>query len=416
MQSTDCIPKYQARYARIASEESNRILNLENWEKGQALNEQLKEQSHEIARKLETVKLNDYQIERVEGRPYLEKKKFTRIRYVKSPTYFQAYDESDLTFCGLNTEQTLSLPEFRNISVIPYVARKNRRSMLLELEYYLQGVEKPRTWVHTTGKRCSIEEAEERFKKVHRKISKINYEKFMKRAGASFVFRSGELGEIVKTETGLNVHPHIHSVLVLRRRLPKREWSQLLQRIRSYFGAHSQDCGVIQDVRELVKYVCKPSDLEHLDGQDLHKLYQLTKSVRMVECLRNFRKLRRRIRETNHKVVRRQGTLKCVKKWNSKNTPESPQWLTQTEVVGPADPSVVSWCVPSAVFTPVTEPCFIVHGLGAGDPSKIFEMPEVLSMRKAIIVHTKALTVRRENAKSEKKINEISQSKPKVPL
>ena len=391
------------------------MLDLKKWEEGQSMHERLKEQSHEIARKLETVKLNDFQCEKIPG-TYRGGRKFTRIRYFKAPTYFKAYDQTDLIFCGLNTEQTFKIPSFRNISVLPYVARKNRQSMLKELEYFLNGVVAPRTWVHTTGPRCSIEEAEERFKKVHREISKINYEKWFKEAGAEFVFRSGELGEIVKTDDGLSVHPHIHTVLVLRRKLPKREWSNLLTRIRSYFGAYSHDCGVIRDVRELVKYVCKPSDLEALDGADLYKLHLLTKSVRMVECLRSFRKLRRSIRESDEKVCRRKGSLKRVPKWNTKNEPNLPQRPTSPDGNGSAEPSVVSWCVPSAVFTPVTEPCFIVHGLGAGDPSQIFQWPEVHSMRNAIRVHTKALTVQRKEERKEKTKYEYSQTEPKVPI
>ena len=67
----------------------------------------------------------------------------------------------------------------------------------------------------------------------------------------------------------------------------------------------------------------------------------------------------------------------------------------------PRSPKLVAWCVPARVFTPVTEPVFIVHGLKTNqvDPRLVFQWPEVRRTEDFIKVHTKMLTVQ-ERAKN----------------
>ena len=112
----------------------------------------------------------------------------------------------------------------------------------------------------------------------------------MKREGVRFVFRSTEFGEVVELPGGeLSLHPHCHAVLKMDRFVTKEEWSNLIARIRSYFGAHCQDNGRIKEPREFVKYCVKPSDLEALSGPALVDLYILCSSLRLAECLQDLR-------------------------------------------------------------------------------------------------------------------------------
>jgi hypothetical protein len=274
-------------------------------------------------------------------------------------------------------------------------------------------------WTITTGTRCSERDVVDRCRALHRKVSKINDVAFMKKAGARFVFRSTEFGEVVETGDGLSLHPHCHAVLLLSRFLPKSEWSHLIARIREHFGAHCQDNGRIKEPREFVKYCVKPSDLETLSGKSLVSLYHVTGSLRLVETLRDLRVLRKDIRETDHKLVRHRGILKRVPKWNKGATlDEIPRWLQPVKDDDDpiVTPFVVAWCAPAPVFAPVTEPLFLVHGLGGLDPSSCFTWADVQRMTDSINVHTKALTVRRKERKREERIYEISQSEPKVPI
>ena len=387
MQSTHTHPKYQAGYPKIASELSGQSIDLDKWNKNQAQRNLLLDQSHRIARKLED-----------EG--------------------VQAYDENqDLTLIGLHTRQAKKLEQFRNISFIPVVAQKQRATKIKALQYFLQSHPNARMWTLTTGTRCNEHDVVERSRALHRKVSKINDSAFMKKAGARFVFRSTEFGEVVETGGELSLHPHCHAVLLLSRFLPKAEWSQLIARIRGYFGAHCQDNGKIREPREFVKYCVKPSDLETLSGKSLVSLYHVTRSLRMVETLRDLRVLRKDIRESDHKLVRQRGVLKRVRNWNKGATlDEIPRWLQPVnEDDDPVvTPFVVAWCAPAPVFAPVTEPLFLVHGLGGLDPSACFTWDDVTAMAESINVHTKALTVlRKERRNGENEWNEY-ESKQKI--
>ena len=370
-------------YPRIASELSGKVGDLDKWEKGQAFNQKLLEQSHDIAEKLES-----------EG--------------------IKAYIEQDLTLIGLHSRQAKRLPNFRNINFIPYMARKNRNRHAKELSYYLQKNPNCRLWTITTGTRCNSAQLNARVRWLHRKISKLNYEPFMKRAGASFVFRATEFGEVAPSGDDLSYHPHSHALLKLDRYLAKDTWTKLLSQIQEYFGVHSQDNGRIRDPRELVKYCVKPSDLEHLTSKQLVTLYEASKGLRLCESLRAFRKLRGQIRCEGLKVIERKGFLKLVPSWNGGiHQSDLPAYATGRTVDDESSPSVLAWCVPSRVFTPCTEPVFLVHGLEHRDPNIVFNWPEVKQMEHSIKVHTKMLTVRNETNQNQKS-SVFHESKSKV--
>lgn len=395
MHSTRTHRKYQDPYARIASELSGQAVSLDKWNQNQAQRNHLLEQTHSIAQKLEG-----------EGIP--------------------CYDENqDLYLMGLHTRQYKKLPNFRNIAFLPVVAQKQRQSKLKSLQYLLQHHPNCRMWTITTGSRVNCSQAQGRVQDMHRKVSRINSEGFMKRAGVRFIFRSTEFGEVVEIPgQGLSLHPHCHAVLKMDRFVSREEWSKLIARIRGYFGAHCQDNGRIKEPREFVKYCVKPSDLEALSAPALVDLYNLCSSLRLVECLQDLRKLRRDIRECDHTLIRKKGILRRVPKWNTGaklKKDESRKVLEDVFRHWTADgdpvpsPSIVAWCAPASVFAPVTEPLFLVNGLDGRDPSLMFMTEEVKSMAVSIKVHTKALTVRRDEQKKGITSHIQNESKSKVP-
>ena len=361
--------KQEGLYPKLASELQGVCVDINKWEEGRSFSDQLLKQSHDIASKMESVG-------------------------------YTAYDyNQDLTIIGLHSQQATKLPPFRNITIIPWVARKKRNSSAKELEYFLQKNPNARTWVHTTGPRCNIFELPKRLKKLHAKFGRVNHQPFMQKHGARFVFRSTEFGEIAKTNEGLSFHPHAHSVLVLDKKLDNKAWCELVSSIRKFFVYHSKDCGVIKSVKELVKYCVKPSDLESLDGHDLVSLHQVTKGKRLVEFLSYLRSQRQNHKANDQKLVRRKGLLRRTDNW-SVGKKKKPKWqLPIYDDDSVVRPTIVAWCPPSAIFMPVTEPCFIVHGLGNQDHQTILNSFEVQNMRSAIKVHTKTLTHHTQNKK-----------------
>jgi hypothetical protein len=356
-------------YPKIASELSGQIGNFDNWQKGQAYHVKLLDQSYEIADKLESVGIS-------------------------------SYVDQDLTLFGLHSRSYKKLPNFRNINFIPYVARKNRNKQSKELELFLQRNPNARMFTLTSGTRTDLDGLAHRVKWLHRKISRSNCCRFMKEAGARFVFRATEFGELAENGSNdLSVHPHCHAVLVLEKKLTRTNWSKFLKRIHAHFGTYLQDNGKIKNARELVKYCVKPSDLDDLNARQLKKLYESSKGLRLCEALRDFRKLRGQIRTDKMKVIRRKDFLTLVPSWNGTSHDQDVLPESKTDEIVHDDPSVLAWCVPSRVFTPVTEPIFLVHGLGRRTDEqirKVFEWTEVVQMQSAIKVHTEVLTDRQD--------------------
>lgn len=379
MQNTsDTVKKQVGSYPRFAAENSGKVQDVEKWEKGQDASQRLLEQSIRIADKMEAVG-------------------------------FKAYDDTqDLTLFGLNSEGVKKLDTFRNISFIPSVARKKRRKAQLELEYFLQKNTRCRMWTMTTGRRCNFQELPQRIEWIHGKFGRVNSTRFMKKFGAKFVFRATEFGEIARTDDGLSFHPHVHALLYLDKKLSANEWSCLLLKIKDYFVYYSQDCGVIRDAKELVKYCVKPCDLEHLNGHELVALHKVCTKKRLVEFLGGLRQQRKYHKEQNYRLVRRHGKLGKTRNWVG-GAKKLPRWLHNNDD-SVARPTVVAWCAPSTAFTHITEPCFIVHGLGNADPSQVFKWFDVKQMRRSIIVHTKTLTHNTEKRENEK----IDESKKKI--
>ena len=94
------------------------------------------------------------------------------------------------------------IDQFRNIAFIPVVAQKQRATKIKALQYFLQSHPNARMWTITTGTRCNEHDVVDRSRALHRKVSKINDSAFMKNAGARFVFRSTEFGEVVELPGG----------------------------------------------------------------------------------------------------------------------------------------------------------------------------------------------------------------------
>ena len=411
-------PKYdyltfqEKQYLDVCKGEVGRCTDPDKWEDNAAKRKHLADQTKKIATKLE----EGYQIYGL-GWQHTEN--------------VPAYDNTDLTLFGLTSGQSKKLESYRNIIFLPSVAQKNRGDHTKQLQLFLKHNQNCRMWTFTAGPRCNLDKLHENVKWMHRRLSKLNDQPFMKKYGCKFVFRSTEFGELAENgNEDISLHPHMHSLMKLDHYLRPEDWSKLLARIQAFWGVYCKDCGKIMNSRELVKYCVKPSDLDGLNNVQLIKLYHATKGLRLWETLRDFRKMRRTIREDKQKVVMRKGVPRLVPNWNGgssakKSSDVLPRWMNQrtTEIVesekilgsGPRPtPRIVAWCSPAPVFTLVVEPLFMVHGLDGRDPGEMFSNETVCKMAKAISVHTKTLTVPK-TFKNNNEENNIYESKSKIP-
>ena len=405
----------EKQYLNACQGEVGRLTDPDKWEDTAEKRKHLEDQTRKIATKLD----KGYQVYGLG---------WQRTERV------EPYDYSDLTLMGLNSLQFKKLEAYRNIIFLPSVAQKNRRPRVKELEYFLKHNQNCRMWTFTAGTRVGLEQLPYQVKWMHRKLSKLNDQPFMKKLGVKFVFRSTEFGELAQNGSdNVSVHPHMHALMQLENYLRPEDWSYLLKRIQAFWGVYCKDCGKIRNARELVKYCVKPSDLDGLNSVQLIKLYKQTQGLRLWESLRDFRKMRRTIREDNQKVVMRKGVPRIVPNWNGgssrkKSSEVLPRWIDNrtTEIVerekilggGPRPaPKIVAWCSPAPVFTPVSEPLFMVHGFDGRSEEDIrcfFYSEQVRRMREVISVHNKTLTVPKTFKKNNEE-NKIYESKSKIP-
>jgi hypothetical protein len=403
----------EKQYSKLAAEMSGYAHDIETWEKQGAQTAHLEEQTKLIAEKLQTGYIHH-------GLGWSRK------------VSVDPYAKRDLHIFGLNSKGVKKLDNYRNISILPIKARQQRNKVSKELQLFLHQNKYTRMWLFT-DKRTTLPFLRKTFQKMHRKLSKLNDKKFMKNLGAKFVFRTSELGEMFPIgKDDISIHPHMHALLVLQRKLSTEDFEQLLKNIKSYWSAYCADSGIIRNARELTKYVVKPNDMAALNSEQTVKLYFAQERLHLVQPLAQFRKKRKQISDDNQKIIIRKGKPKAVPNWNRSTTKISEaDPLTETfvrlekrtiaeELFGcvPDAPKIVAWCTPSPMFSHVVEPLFMVHGLGNRDPLEMFEKDEVLAMQDSINVHTITLTVpniSKNNKQRNKNYESESKKPPKYP-
>jgi hypothetical protein len=192
---------------------------------------------------------------------------------------------------------------------------------LKHLEFFMQEHPFSRMWVFTAGPRVPLHEVREQISQLHRRLSKLNAETFLKAAGIEIVFRSTELGTIERNETGeATFHIHAHVIVHLRRKLPAKQWSEVIGAVRRWWKFHFADSQRIHQAREACKYVVKPSDLERLSAQELAALHHQLFKLHMVQCLGALQEQRQKIDETKCRLVMLRDGLsshwEIVPNWN----------------------------------------------------------------------------------------------------
>ena len=407
---SDHLTFQEKQYVDLAATLSNQAYDIDLWEKQGAQQRHLEEQSKQVAEKL-------YEGYRHYGLGW------SRIVSVNP------YRSTDLYLLGLFSKGVKKMDNYRNISFIPVKGRQQRNKLSKELHLFFHNNPFTRAWLFT-DKRTTIIHLRTVIQKMHRKLSKLNAKDWMKKYGARFVFRTTELGEIFPIgESDISVHPHMHALMVLDKKLTKEQFITLNKLIQNFWGAYSRDSGKIRNTRELVKYVVKPNDLDGLSSQQIVKLYEAQNGLHLVQPLQDLRKNRKSIRENNQKVIVRKGIPKIVPNWNGSITKQKRQpdrFVEYVEMLedrrkadtladsGRATPQVVAWCTPSPIFTPVSEPVFMVYGLDGRDPVEMFDREEVRKIESAIMVHTNTLTVQANSENNHSKIEnyEIEPKKP----
>ena len=403
------LPFQEKQYAIIASSLSGQAYDIDQWQKQGEQQQHLEEQTKQIADKMHS----GY---RHHGLGW--------SRIVSA----DPYRSTDLYLLGLFSKGVKKLDNYKNISFLPTKARQQRNKTSKELNLFVHQNPFTRAWLFT-DKRTTLLYLRNTIQRMHRRLSRLNAEDFMKLYGARFVFRTTELGEIFPLgESDVSIHPHMHALMVLDKKLSKEQFIELNKCIQNFWGAYSRDSGKIRNAREMVKYCVKPNDMEGLNSQQIIKLYHAQNGLHLIQPLQDFKQTRKQIRDNNEKVIVRKGIPKLVPNWNRSNIKKSKadpmrEYLDMLEdqrkaiairECSLATPRIVAWCTPSPLFTHVSEPVFMVHGLQGRDPVEMFDREEVTRVEHAIMVHTNTLTVRKNSINNNEENNKY-EIEPKIP-
>jgi hypothetical protein len=298
-----------------------------------------------------------------------------------------SYGPSNLSLVGVLSGLVVELPDFRNIVFIPSVAQRKRHKMLKHLEYFMQEHPFARMWVFTSGDRVPLSGVRERIAELHRRLSKLNAEPFLRAAGIEIVFRSTELGEVTRDASGsATFHIHSHVIVDLKRKLSKDDWSHVLGAVRKWWKHHFADSKQIHQAREACKYVVKPGDLDKLSAPELAQLHHQLFRLHMVQCLGSLKDQKKQIEETRTRLIKLPEGLesrwKMVAEWNQSRTKKDGL------VVAPYDTPPTDWIVctlqPSFALSGRAEPLAVVlnySGKRISDNRRIMMLREICGPR-----------------------------------
>lgn len=322
----------------------------------------------------------------------------------------KAYIDTTMTFLTAVTSVRTDHIAFRPTMFLPEIAARNRRPMLNALEYYFEEIhEAPahvRYGVVTGGE---LVEAMEKgalraaMQKMSRKISRIaNLAE--KKFDVEFLFRGGEftrataaerhtasgtMKELAETRPDLVLyHPHQNFLYRPRTKMSAEKWAEFLAWMSKRFGSHWSDNGPIRDIREIVKYVCKPADLlegdKPIDPAEAKWLFHELAKLRQMAPLGCFKTWYKQLRKENLKVVRRHAgdvselviAQKSTRLDHSEDeaetspfNPDSPEQTEggekpekgEKEFIGEAENIFLGVTLPQHSATPWAEPVLLIH-------------------------------------------------------
>ncbi|MGC2854192.1 hypothetical protein ACM64Y_01865 [Novispirillum sp. DQ9] len=157
-----------------------------------------------------------------------------------------------------------TVDDFRNVNILPGVAARNRRPVLMEILYFLEQNPQIRKYVRygviTSGRRVPLYgDLRGRFTGLHRAISKWAHwarHEF----GIELLHRATE----DTVDPALSFHVHANVLYWPTRKLSEADWMRFRDGTENRMLGTWRDNGRAKDIRELVKYVMKGDDLNML--------------------------------------------------------------------------------------------------------------------------------------------------------
>lgn len=298
----------------------------------------------------------------------------------------QARMKSDVVAISAVTGIVTELNSWRPVRFLPAVAARDRRPILNALRYWLENEaaypQYIRYAVVTSGDLVpAFGDLRKALKDLARRVSKWANEA-SERFDVEVHFRGSEFTRKTAAERGLAdrypadlvlYHVHANVLFEPRKVFPKEgagTWAEFLSWSREKLGAHWNDCGRIEDAREIVKYVVKPGELlegeQPLQSDEAKWLHESLFRLNLAQPLGGFRMFYRDMRKGRLKVVRVRnergsgGSLALVKK--GEKLDHSKREEREKEPGGGCPKNlIIGVTMPMWAHTPWAEPTILVQ-------------------------------------------------------
>ena len=242
-----------------------------------------------------------------------------RLAVLLEEAGIKARQESDVVAISAVTGIVTEISPWRAIRFLPSVAGRDRRPMLNALRFWLENVaehpEYMRYGVITSGELVpAFGDLRGSFSDMSRKVSKWAH-KARKLYNIEVNFRGNEFTRKTASERDLNgyepdtvlYHPHVNVLMRPTQYLKEDKWEKFLTWTHQFFGTHWRDCGRIDDVRELVKYVVKPADLlegeKPLNAPEAKWLHESLFRMNLAQPLGKFKEFYAEMNDNRCKIV-----------------------------------------------------------------------------------------------------------------
>lgn len=216
---------------------------------------------------------------------------------------------SDNVIVDLITGETKQLQGSRMCRFLPAVAKRERSEYLSSLEAFMSADEMKyaRYGVITAGAPVVAMDPSLRYslQAFHRKLSRwasVAENRF----GIEVIVRCTESTRETLEQRGLigkKPSYHFHANVVYRpKRYNRLVFLTFLSWTRRFFKTHWTDAGMVQNVREIVKYMIKPGDLADVPGEELVWLFEATEKLKFIQALGSFAEFRRELKDARLKT------------------------------------------------------------------------------------------------------------------
>lgn len=277
-----------------------------------------------------------------------------------------AFDDSrQLSIVGLVTEQAEQVRPYRNVNFLPAVQSKNKREMLKVVSYWMDTtpVSQRRMWVLSWGW-VPASDLREAAKALARAVSKLAADEKMREARLELALRSTEFTAQRDINGNLLWNLHAHILLRARKFLGKSRWNDLREAMAERYSPKSYiHDSPISDAAEVVKYSFKPSELTDLDDRELVDLFHQTRGLHLHQPLGELRDLRQQLDEHSLRLVRLAPARKGERgQWATLERLAAPKREKSSEPAPAAADVILAITLPQPKFGPRAEPCLVVTG------------------------------------------------------